>query len=105
MLHDKKTEQLCRQVYRRLALAFGDFDDPLLQGLSVDSVQPELGGGALVVTVCLPPGAAASDEAQLLTRLDSVAGRLRSEVAAAISRKRTPRLAFRVASDAYPDNF
>ena len=104
MRRDKKTEQLCRQVFRRLALALGELDDPLLQGLSVDSVQPEPGGGALVVTVCMPPGAPANDEAQVLTRLDGVAGRLRSEVAAAIHRKRTPRLVFSVTSDAYDDD-
>lgn len=91
---ERKVRQLCRQVHERLDLVFaGELDDPTLDGLWVVDVQPEPGGAALLVTVAAP------DHAELepiRASLDAVRGRLRSEVAAAITRKRTPHLRFAV---------
>ena len=90
----RKIRQLCRQVQQQLELALGgDFDDPALTLLWVVDVQPEPGGAALLVTVVAP------DDAELepiRASLDAARGRLRSEVAAAITRKRTPHLRFAV---------
>jgi ribosome-binding factor A len=90
----RKIRQLCRQVQQQLELALGgDFDDPALALLWVVDVQPEPGGAALLVTVVAP------DDAELepiRSSLESARGRLRSEVASAITRKRTPHLRFAV---------
>lgn len=91
--HDTKSLQLCRQVQRRLDLALGELDDPLLQGLWVRAVIPEPGGRSLLVEVVSSGGAAVHE---ILERLDAARGHLRSEVAAAIHRKRTPHLQFMV---------
>ncbi|MCX4247827.1 ribosome-binding factor A [Paraliomyxa miuraensis] len=88
---NNKSRQLCRQVQRRLDLALCELDDPLLQGLWVQSVEQEPGGRALVVEVVTSDPAAV---APTLARLDAARGWLRSEVAAAIHRKRTPYLQF-----------
>jgi ribosome-binding factor A len=91
---ERKVRQLCRQVHQRVDLVLaGEFDDPNLDGLWVIEVQPEPGGAALLVTVAAP------DEAELesvRSSLEAVRGRLRSEIAAAITRKRTPHLRFAV---------
>jgi ribosome-binding factor A len=69
----------------------GELDDPTLEGLWVVEVQPEPGGTALLVTVAAPDHA---ELAPIRASLDAVRGRLRSEVASAITRKRTPHLRF-----------
>lgn len=95
---DRKTLQLCRQVEQTLSLVLsGDFSDELLQSLIVVSVMPAPSASQLLVTVGIPIDQEDTpDPSAVLQRLDSVAGRLRSEVAASISRKRTPRLSFSV---------
>ena len=90
---DTKIRQLCRQVQRRLELALGELEDPVLQGLWVHDVVPEPGGRALLVELA---GPTAGPVHEILARLDVVRGRLRAEVAAAIHRKRTPHLHFMV---------
>ena len=90
-----RSRQLCRQVQRRLDLALAELDDPLLQGLWIQSVVQESGGRALLVEVVVPDPAAV---APALARLDAAKGHLRCEVAAAIHRKRTPPLQFVVVS-------
>jgi ribosome-binding factor A len=88
---DPRSRQLCRQVQRRLDLALAELDDPLLQGLWIQSVVQAPGGRALLVEVVVPDVDAV---APTLARLDAAKGHLRCEVAAAISRKRTPHLQF-----------
>jgi len=90
-----RSRQLCRQVQRRLDLALAELDDPLLQGLWIESVVQEPGGRALLVAVVVPNPAAV---VITLARLDAAKGHLRCEVAAAINRKRTPNLQFVVVS-------
>lgn len=91
---ERKVRQLCRQIHQRLDLVLaGELDDPTLDGLWVVEVQPEPGGTALLITVAAPDDA----ELELIrASLDGLRGRLRSEVAAAITRKRTPHLRFAV---------
>jgi ribosome-binding factor A len=67
----------------------GDLSDPNLEGLWVLDVSPEPAGSALLVTLVAPDEAPLRD---VEASLDAVRGLLRSEVAAGISRKRTPHL-------------
>ena len=91
---ERKVRQLCRQVHQRVDLVLaGELDDPTLDGLWVVEVQPEPGGAALLVTVAAPEHA---ELEPIRASLDAVRGRLRAEVAAAITRKRTPHLRFAV---------
>lgn len=95
--NETKARQLCRQVQRRLELALGELDDPLLQGLWIHAVVPEPGGRALLVQLV---DTEAHPIHELLARLDVVRGRLRADVAAAIHRKRTPQLHFMIVPEA-----
>ena len=90
---NRKALQLCRQVQRALGYALGDCDDDVLASLYVESVQPAPNDKHLMVTVS-PLDADISPE-DVLGRIHRVLGRLRSEVASDIHRKRVPELSFR----------
>lgn len=88
---------MCKQAQRALCYALGgDCRDPLLQDLEVISVDPAPNAFHLIVTVM--PGVMHEKVTtqEVLIRLGRVAGFLRSEVAAAIRRRRAPELSFRV---------
>ena len=71
-------------------------DSAILQSLSIQSVQPAGGSGQLLVLLeCDQPASAASD-GEIYQTLATHEGHLRSEVAAAITRKRTPLLIYRL---------
>ena len=91
----RKTLQLCHQVAETLrdALA-GQCDDDVLQGLDVVEVSPGPDASRLLVAV-RPLGPA--EPGRILERLDRASGRLRTAVAAAITRRKTPVLAYRLA--------
>ncbi|MBM4089617.1 MAG: ribosome-binding factor A [Planctomycetes bacterium] len=94
---DRKTRQLCAQVAETLSLVLsGDFGDGVLQSLQVVAVDPAPDASQLVVTVRAALPGETADPAGVLRRLEAVAGKLRSEVAAAITRKKAPKLVFRV---------
>ena len=94
---DQKARQLCRQVYRTLSVALPGCSDEVLQDLTVVSVDPAPDAGHLLVTVSAGAGAGGPVTLpDLLDRLGRANGRLRSEVARDIVRKRAPELAFRV---------
>lgn len=96
---DRKTQQLCRQVERTLnQVLSGDFSDEVLQSLLVESVEPAPNAGNLLVTVSAANLDESHDSLTVMERLDCVTGHIRSEVAASITRKRAPRLTFRVVS-------
>jgi ribosome-binding factor A len=97
---DRKTQQLCQQVEQTLSLVLsGEFSDELLQSLIVESVIPAPNASQLLVTVRIENGHEdAPDPSVVLERLDRVVGRLRSEVAVSITRKRAPGLKFQVVS-------
>mgnify|MGYP003627803933 CR=1 FL=1 len=97
---DRKAQQLCRQVEQTLSLVLsGDFADELLQSLLVESVVPAPNASQLLVTVSAEgSGGNAVENGFILQKLENVSGRLRAEVAAAITRKKTPRLMFQVVS-------
>jgi ribosome-binding factor A len=90
---NRKALQLCRQVQRALGFALSDCDDEVLASLYVESVEPAPNEKHLMVTVSpLDPDIEPEDA---LVRLHRVIGRLRSEVASDIHRKRVPELSFR----------
>ncbi len=94
---NRKALQLCGQIAQTLSvvLAYETADD-LLRCLVVESVEPAPDSGRVLVTVSLPPGAPDAPPADVYERLGRVAGWLRTQVAAAIHRKRVPQIAFRV---------
>lgn len=93
----RKAKQLCRQVAETLDLVLsGDCRDELLQSLHVISVVPAPNSSRLLVTVSSDLSIEAFDRQEILGLLERQAGRLRSEVAASINRKRVPSLVFHV---------
>lgn len=101
----RKQEQLCRQVEERIGLVLaGEVDDPLLQDVYVAGVATAPGSGDLIVSLAFPPGVAAPPIAEVLRRIEALRSFLRAEVAAAIHRKRTPGLLFRVVREDLPED-
>lgn len=88
----RKGQQLCGQVKDALHVVLGGCADAVLRGLSVVGVEPAPHTGRLLVLVTAEAGTRAVAETAVLR----AAGFLRSEVAAAISRRYTPELVFEV---------
>ena len=99
----RKARQLGRQVAETLdAVLAGDTRDEALRGLRVVSVIPAPDASRLVVTVAPLPSADRLDLPEILARLEHASGWLRTEVAAAITRKRAPVLSFQIAPPEVP---
>src|SRR4051812_24793608 len=93
----RKALQLCSQVAQTLHGALqGECGDDCLRDLLVEAVEPFPNAGRLLVTVSLSPAAAAVPLAEILEHLERARGLLRSEVAAAVCRRKVPELVFRV---------
>jgi ribosome-binding factor A len=94
---DRKVRQLCSQVAETLNLVLsGECGDELLQSLHVVTVDPAPDASQFLVTVAPSVPGEVVDPSEASARLASFAGKLRSEVAGAITRKRAPKLLFRV---------
>jgi ribosome-binding factor A len=94
---DRKTMQLCRQVERVLSQVLGgEIDDEILLSVNVVSVTPAPDAGQLCVTVAPWAAGETVDSKDIQARLHFHAPKLRSEVAAAISRRKAPMLVYRV---------
>ncbi len=92
-----KARQLCNQVAETLGLVLaGEFGDERLHNLQVVSVEPAPDASQLRVTLRSDDPCDSVVAQEIVNRLATISGRLRCEVAAAISRKRTPKLMFRV---------
>ncbi|HXY34935.1 MAG TPA: hypothetical protein VEI07_11955 [Planctomycetaceae bacterium] len=90
----RKTLQLCSQVADTLNLVLsGECADEVLQCLQVVSVTPAPNAAQLLVLVTAS-GDLAPDPARVLKHLAAASGRLRTEVAGAIVRRRAPTLVF-----------
>ncbi|MFK7961896.1 MAG: ribosome-binding factor A [Phycisphaerales bacterium] len=93
---DRKTMQLCAQVRRALHGMIPCPGSPGMDGLMVESVEADdHGPGRLHVVVSVP----ASCELPIPVvrqRLTAMTGYLRAEIAAQITRKRVPLLAFQL---------
>jgi len=93
----RKAKQLCRQVQKTLDLVLsGEIRDEALNGLKIASIIPGADFSRLVVTVVADVPAAELDRADIERRLATVEGQLRSAVAQAITRKKTPLLVFQI---------
>ena len=95
---DRKALQLCGQVANTLHLALADSNDDLLRNLHVLRVAPAPDTSQLLVIVAPATADAALDPRAVLARLAAASGRLRAEVAAAITRRRAPKLLFQFAA-------
>jgi ribosome-binding factor A len=91
----RKAQQLCAQVAETLQQVLGESADAIVQSLHVASVVPAPDASQLLVIVAPAVGAqfSAAEAEEAIAR---AGGWLRSEVAAAITRKRAPQLVFRV---------
>ena len=95
--NDHKVTQLCKQVAETLSLVLtGEFDDELLHSLHVVSVDPAPDASQLAVTLRADISSEQPNSQEIMARLMAVSGRLRAEVASAITRKRTPKLVFHI---------
>lgn len=95
----RKARQLCGQVAEALTLLLAGEPDDLLHNLDVAAVEPSPDTKQLLVTVRALSGTADADPAAILDALARASGRLRSEVASAITRRRAPLLIYRVVMD------
>ena len=94
---DRKVRQLCRQVSHTLSYVLsGECDDDTLRSLYVESVDPAPDSSRLLVTVSSLDKEDDTPAIDILTKLAAVTGKLRSEIAASISRRKTPELIFNV---------
>jgi ribosome-binding factor A len=92
---DRKTLQLCAQIQRTLDYVLsGEMDDDVLRGLMVQQVRPAPDATRLLVTV-MPLDDDVSAET-ILHKLAISSGRLRTEIARSINRRKTPQLSFEV---------
>ncbi|MBV8487322.1 MAG: hypothetical protein JO161_03485 [Planctomycetaceae bacterium] len=92
--------QLCHQVAETLDEVLAECSDAVLQALRVLDVEPAPDASRLLVTVgveALSQGKVDPDRVH--EHLSRASGHLRSEVANAITRKRTPVLVYRLVAN------
>jgi len=94
----RKVWQLCHQVGETVGqILAGECGDDLLRDLYVVSVEPAPDATRLLVTVRIDRPIESVDPNLIMARLEGASGLIRDEVASAITRKRTPKLTFRLA--------
>lgn len=94
---NRKALLLCGEAERTLsAVLAGECGDDVLRNLLVASVKPAPTSARLLVTVYAAGPMEGVSAEDILARLERARGMLRSEVAAALNRRRAPDLMFRV---------
>ena len=93
---NRKAQQLCAQVAETLSFVLAECNDDILRDLLVESVVPAPDSTRLLVTVMPSAGADRLDPSQVHEHLHQAHGKLRSEVAMAIHRRKVPELVFGV---------
>jgi ribosome-binding factor A len=96
----RKAYQLCHQVADTLSLALSGETGDELRDLRVVSVSPAPDASQLLVLVAPAVEGISLDPNTVAAKLAAAAGRLRSEVAAAVTRKRAPKLLFQFVGQA-----
>ncbi|MGI9519011.1 MAG: hypothetical protein ACR2NP_18305 [Pirellulaceae bacterium] len=100
----RKAHQLCRQVADTLHFVLhGDGSSELLSSLSVVSVEPAPDTARLLVVVQSDLSPEEVRPPEVLEVLARQSGRLRTEIARSINRKKTPQLLFQLAMPTVPD--
>lgn len=89
-----KDLQVCRQVFDALMYALAEIDDPVIDDLALAAVTPAPNASRLLIT--LVPARYDFDIDEALARLAGHVEDLREGVAAEITRRRVPELAFRI---------
>lgn len=90
----RKLAQLCAQIRRTIEMTLlGDFDDEVLQNMSVESVEPAAGNRVTVLFTVHPPGSE-MEKAEVLAHLEAARPRIVEEVVHAVSRRSVPELSF-----------
>lgn len=92
----RKTFQLCAQVSEALAAVLAEQPHDLLRDLEVLGVEPAPDASRLLVTL---RNHGPADVADAMAAVEASAGRLRTAVASAITRRKAPNLAFRFRLD------
>ena len=87
-----RQQRLCRQIAETLSLALSDASDSMVAAVQLLMVKPRKGAKSVTVRVATTE----PEVAEVRDALKACEGWLRSEIAAAISRKRVPRLVFEV---------
>jgi ribosome-binding factor A len=90
----RKVQQLCRQVADTLSLVLGGEFGEELRDLRIVAVTPAPDASQLLVLVAPAVGAGRAAPDDVRASLAAATGRLRSEVASAITRRRAPKLLF-----------
>lgn len=91
----RKTQQLCAQVARTVeAVLLGELDDEVLRELIVHKVEPAPDESRLMVTVGPYAPGVQVDPSLVMQHLHAAAPQIRAEVAASITRRRTPTLIY-----------
>jgi ribosome-binding factor A len=92
-----KAKQICRQVEETLdQVLSGETRDDMLRNLRVATVVPAPDSSRLLITLYADVAAEEFDREVVEQKLASHSGRLRCEVARAVTRRKTPALVFRV---------
>jgi ribosome-binding factor A len=92
----RKTYQVCKQAEKTLNLVLaGESAEPVLREVIVCAVEPNPDSTHLLVIVEANSTVVPLDENDVLGALRRAGGRLRSALATAINRKRTPQISFR----------
>jgi ribosome-binding factor A len=93
-VENRKALQLCGQVAQTLQAVLDGCGDDVLRGLLVESVEPAPHSGRMLVRLRRGAAAAPVTAEEVLGRLQTAQGMLRSEVAAAIHRRKAPELSY-----------
>ena len=98
----RKTLQLCGQVARTLEYVLAEQGDAVLRDLLVLRVEPAPDASRFLVTVAPMIVGPDFDPMRTLAQLEAASGRLRREIAAAITRRKAPSLAFQLGVESDP---
>lgn len=91
---DSHAAMLASQAFETLSLALAELEDPALLSLRIVDVAPGLSGDLIALVAC-----PARDYEGAHLALPRMEGRLRSELAYALQRKRVPLLRFSLVSE------
>ncbi len=99
---DRKMLQLCAAIRRTLELTLvGDFEDEVLQNMSIESVEPVAGNRVQVMFMVHPPGSEL-EKSEVLARLEAARPHMIEEIARAVNRRSLPELTFWVIKEGEP---